>query len=81
MIGSNVGIYTAGDPLQFEKRNQEYEYALSINIGKNVWIGGKVVINPGICIEDDSVVGSGSIDTKNIPNNVFAIGNPFKVLR
>lgn len=81
LIGPNVGIYTAGHPLDYEKRNQEYEYAIPINIGNNVWIGGNVVINPGITIGDNAVIGSGSIVTKNIPNNVIAVGNPCKVLR
>lgn len=81
LIGPNVGIYTAGHPLHYEKRNQEYEYAIPINIGNNVWIGGNVVINPGISIGDNSVIGSGSIVTKDIPGNVIAAGNPCKVLR
>lgn len=81
LIGPNVGIYTAGHPLHFEKRNQDYEYALPINIGNNVWIGGNVVINPGITIGDNSVIGSGSIVTKNIPSNVIAVGNPCKIIR
>jgi maltose O-acetyltransferase len=80
-IGPNVGIYTAGHPLHFEKRNQEYEYALPISIGNNVWIGGSVVINPGISIGNNAVIGSGSVVTKNIPDNVIAVGNPCKVLR
>lgn len=81
LIGPNVGIYTAGHPLHFEMRNQEYEYAFPITIGDNVWIGGNVVINPGISIGMNSVIGSGSVVTKNIPSNVIAIGNPCKVLR
>ncbi|HEX8549679.1 MAG TPA: DapH/DapD/GlmU-related protein, partial [Cytophagaceae bacterium] len=47
----------------------------------NVWIGGNVVINPGITIGDNTVIGSGSVVTKNIPSNVIAVGNPCKVLR
>ena len=81
LIGPNVGIYTAGHPLHFEKRIQEFEYALPITIGNNVWIGGNVVINPGITIGDNTVIGSGSVVTKNIPSNVIAVGNPCKVLR
>jgi maltose O-acetyltransferase len=81
MIGPNVGIYTAGHPLPYEIRNQEYEFALPINIGDNVWIGGNVVINPGITIGNNSVIGSGSIVTKNIPADVVAAGNPCRVLR
>ncbi|KAF0203396.1 MAG: hypothetical protein FD170_1115 [Bacteroidetes bacterium] len=80
-IGPNVGLYTAGHPLHHEMRNQEYEYAFPINIGNNVWIGGNVVINPGVTIGMNSVIGSGSVVTKDIPYNVIAVGNPCKVLR
>lgn len=80
-IGPNVGIYTAGHPLHHKLRNQEYEYAFSISIGNNVWIGGNVVINPGVSIGKNSVIGSGSVVTKDIPENVIAVGNPCKVLR
>jgi len=81
MLGPNVGIYTAGHPLHYEIRNTEYEYALPIIIGNNVWIGGNVVINPNINIGNNSVIGSGSVLTKDIPDNVIAAGNPCKVLR
>ena len=81
LIGPNVSIYTAGHPLHYEIRNQEYEYAFPIIIGDNVWIGGNVVINPGVSIGENSVIGSGSVVTKDIPKNIIAIGNPCKVLR
>lgn len=81
LIGPNVGIYTAGHPVHYELRNQEYEYAFPICIGDNVWIGGSVVINPGVTIGANAVIGSGSVVTKNIPDNVIAAGNPCKVLR
>ena len=81
LIGPNVSIYTAGHPLHYEIRNQEYVYAFPIIIGDNVWIGGNVVINPGVSIGENSVIGSGSVVTKDIPKNVIAIGNPCKVLR
>ena len=81
LMGPNVTIYTAGHPLHYEKRNQEYEYAFPISIGNNVWIGGNVVINPGIIIGDNSVIGSGSVITKDIPSDVIAMGNPCKVSR
>ena len=81
LMGPNVSIYTAGHPLHYEKRNQEYEYAFPISIGNNVWIGGNVVINPGIIIGDNSVIGSGSVITKDIPSDVIAMGNPCKVSR
>jgi len=80
-MGPNVSIYTAGHPLHYEIRNQEYEYAFPISIGNNVWLGGNVVINPGIIIGDNSVIGSGSVISKDIPNDVLAVGNPCKVLR
>lgn len=81
LIGPNVGIYTAGHPLQYDIRNQGYEFAFPISIGNNVWIGGSVVINPGISIGENSIIGSGSVVTKDIPSNVIAVGNPCKVLR
>jgi len=80
-VGPNVSIYTAGHPLHSHLRNQEYEWAQPIVIGDNVWLGGNVVINPGVTIGSNAVVGSGSVVTKNIPDNVFAAGNPCKVIR
>jgi len=80
-IAPNVSIYTAGHPIHFEPRNQEFEYAFPISIGNNVWIGGNVVINPGVTIGENSVIGAGSIVTKDIPPNVVAFGNPCKILR
>ena len=81
MIGPNVSIYTAGHPVHYEIRNQGYEYTVPVSIGNNVWIGGNAVINPGVSIGDNSVIGSGSVVTKDIPDNVIAAGNPCKVLR
>lgn len=80
-FGPNVAIYTAGHPLHPHLRNQEYEWAQPITIGDNVWLGGNVVVNPGITIGNNVVIGSGSVVTKNIPDNVFAAGNPCKVIR
>lgn len=81
LIGPNVGIYTAGHPLHFELRNEEWEFACPITIEDNVWIGGNVVLNPGVTIGRNSVVGSGSVLTKDIPANVVAAGNPCRVIR
>jgi maltose O-acetyltransferase len=81
LIGPNVGIFTAGHPVHPELREMGYEFASPITIRNNVWIGGNVVINPGIKIGDNSVVGSGSVVTKDVPANVVAAGNPCKVLR
>lgn len=79
LIGPNVGIYTAGHPLHHSQRLEGLEYALPVVIGDNVWIGGHVVINPGITIGDNVVIGSGSVVTRDIPSNVVAFGNPCKV--
>lgn len=81
LIGPNVGIYTAGHPIHYEQRIQEYEYAFPITIGNNVWIGGHVVILPGVNIGDNSVIGSGSVVTKDISTNVVAVGNPCNVIK
>jgi acetyltransferase-like isoleucine patch superfamily enzyme len=80
-IGPNVSIFTAGHPIHAAIRNQELEYAFPITIGNNVWIGGNTVINPGVSLGDNSVIGSGSVVTKNIPANTIAAGNPCRVLR
>lgn len=80
-IGPNVAIYTAGHPLHSHLRDQEHEWAQPITIGDSVWLGGNVVINPGVKIGSNTVIGSGSVVTKDIPDNVFAAGNPCKVIR
>jgi len=80
-IGPNVAIYTAGHPLHAHLRDQEVEWAQPITIGDSVWIGGNAVINPGVKIGTNVVIGSGSIVTKDIPDGVFAAGNPCKVIR
>lgn len=80
-IAPNVGIYTAGHPLDVEQRNEGLEYAFPITIGDNVWIGGHVCIMPGVTIGNGAVIGAGSVVTKDIPANVLAVGNPCKVLR
>ena len=81
MIAPNVGIYTAGHPIDKDLRNSGKEYAFPITIGNDVWIGGNVVINPNVTIGSNVVIGSGSVVTKDIPSNVIATGNPCKVIR
>ncbi|MGE9552840.1 sugar O-acetyltransferase [Erwinia amylovora] len=80
-IAPNVGIYTAGHPLDPERRNQGLEYAHPVTIGNNVWIGAGVSIVPGITIGNDTVIGAGSIVVKDIPSGVLAVGNPCRVVR
>lgn len=81
MLGPNVVIATAGHPINPELREKVTQYNADVHIGKNVWLGAGVVVLPGITIGDNSVVGAGSIVTKDIPANVVAIGNPCRVLR
>ncbi|MBQ7901900.1 MAG: sugar O-acetyltransferase [Clostridia bacterium] len=81
MFGPNVTVATAGHPILPELREQGYQYNAPVHIGKNCWIGAGVIIVPGIAIGDNVVVGAGSIVTKDLPDNVVAVGNPCKVLR
>ena len=81
MIGPNVTIATAGHPIQPTLRYLEMQYNIDVHIGKNVWIGAGSVILPGVTIEDNTVIGAGSIVTKDIPSNVVAVGNPCHVMR
>lgn len=80
-IAPNVGIYTAGHPLDAEERNQGLEYARPVMIGHNVWIGAGVSILPGVTIGDNAVIGAGSVVTKDIPASVLAVGNPCRVVK
>ena len=81
MLAPNVAIYTAGHPLHPDSRNSGYEYSMDVTIGNNVWIGGSVVITPGVQIGDCCVIGAGSVVTKDIPAWSLAAGNPCRVIR
>lgn len=81
MIGPNVTIATAGHPIDPELRRKVAQFNIPVRIGNNVWIGAGAIILPGITIGDDSVIGAGSIVTKDIPAGVVAVGNPCRVLR
>lgn len=81
MFGPRVSLFTATHPIDASVRNTRLEYAKPITIGSGVWIGGDVTINPGIMIGDNAIIGSGSVVTKSIPDNVIAAGNPCKVIR
>lgn len=78
-IGPNCGFYTAGHPLDVERRNQGLEYAKPIEVGNNVWFGGNVIVMPGVKIGNDCVLGAGSVVTKDIPKGSLAYGNPCRV--
>lgn len=80
-LGPDVGIYTAGHPIHPKIRNTKVEYAVKTTVGDNVWIGGKTVINPGVHIGDNCVIGSGSVVTKDMPPDTVCAGNPCRVIR
>lgn len=80
-IAPNCGFHTAGHPIDFERRNQGLEYAYPITIGDNVWIGAGVHVMPGVTIGNNVVIGAGSVVTKDVPDNVVAVGNPCRVIR
>lgn len=75
-IGPNCGIYTATHPLGANARNLGIEKASPITIGNNVWIGANVIVLPGVTIGEGAVISAGSIVTKDVPENVLAMGSP-----
>lgn len=81
MLGPNVTIATAGHPILPELREKAYQFNLPVHIGRNCWLGAGVVVLPGVTIGDNTVIGAGSIVTKDIPPNVVAVGNPCRVMR
>lgn len=81
MIGPNVTVATAGYPILPELREKAYQFNMPVHIGRNCWIGTGAVIMPGVTIGDNSVIGAGSVVTKDIPANVVAYGNPCRVAR
>ncbi|WP_346238100.1 sugar O-acetyltransferase [Niabella insulamsoli] len=80
-FGPNISLYAAGHPIHHDPRNAAFEYAFPITIGHSVWMGGGCIVNPGITIGDNCVIGAGSVVTRDIPSNVIAVGNPCRVLR
>lgn len=76
-----VQIYTAYHPTDPKARLSGKELAAPIKIGNNVWLGGGVIICPGISVGSNVTIGAGSVITKDIPNNVVAAGNPCRVIR
>ncbi len=81
MIGPNVVMTTAGHPVLPILRQNSYQYNFPITLKDNVWIGSGVQILPGVTIGSNTVIGAGSVVTKDIPDNVVAYGNPCRVAR
>lgn len=80
-FGPHVQLLTPTHPVEPQPRKDKLEAAQPITIGNNVWLGGGVVVCPGVSIGDNSVVGAGAVVTKDIPANVVAVGNPARVIR
>lgn len=80
LFGPAVQIYTPMHPLNAQQRRRE-EFGKSIDIGSDVWVGGGAIILPGVRIGSRAVIGAGSVVTRDIPENVFAAGNPCRVIR
>ena len=81
MLGPHVVIATAGHPIDPDLRRRGLQYNLPVRIGSNCWLGAGVIVLPGVTIGDNTVVGAGSVVTKDLPSNVVAVGNPCRVLR
>ncbi|EMY33657.1 putative sugar acetyltransferase [Arthrobacter crystallopoietes BAB-32] len=80
-IGPNVQLLTATHPLEPGPRRDKWEAAEPIVIGDNVWLGGGVIVCPGVTIGPDTVVGAGSVVVKDLPAGVVAVGSPARVVR
>ncbi|MFE9380152.1 sugar O-acetyltransferase [Streptomyces sp. NPDC006855] len=80
-LGPNVQLLTPTHPLDPEPRRAKWEAAEPITIGDNVWLGGGVIVCPGVSIGENTVVGAGAVVTKDLPANVVAVGNPARVIR
>lgn len=79
-IGPGVHIYTADHPRDPEVRRSGLEYGRPVHIGRNVWIGGKAIILPGVTIGDDALVGAGAVVTRDVPAGATVVGNPARVV-
>jgi maltose O-acetyltransferase len=80
LLGPSVQIYTAMHPMNHQER-RKLEYGKPVSIGADVWIGGGAIVCPGVSIGGRSVIGAGSVVTRDIPEGVFAAGNPCRVIK
>ena len=81
LIGPNVQLLTPTHPVDPGLRRDKWEAAEPITIGDNVWLGGGVIVCPGVTIGENSVIGAGAVVTRDIPADVVAVGNPARVVR
>lgn len=81
LVGPCVQIYTPHHPMDYMERRMEKEYAYSVTIGEDCWIGGGAILCPGVTIGDRCIIGAGSVVVKDIPSDSVAVGNPAKVIR
>jgi len=80
-VGPYVQLLTPTHELDADRRRAGWERAESITVGDDVWLGGGVIVCPGVTIGDDTVVGAGAVVTKDLPAGVLAVGNPARVVR
>ena len=80
LFGPAVQIYTPMHPLDPELRRRQ-EFGKPVEIGSDVWVGGGAIILPGVTIGSRAVIGAGSVVTRDVPEGVFAAGNPCRVVR
>ena len=81
LLGPKVQIYTASHPLEPDKRKAGWEFALPVEVGNDVWLGGGAIVCPGVTIGAGATIGAGSVVTKDVPAGVLAVGNPCQVVR
>lgn len=81
MFGPGVHVYTALHPFDHQQRLQGLEFVKPVRIGNNVWVCGGVIINPGVTVGNNVIIGSGSVVTRDVPDNVMVAGNPARVIR
>jgi len=81
LFGPAVQIYAATHPIEAEVRRKWLELGKPVNVGSDVWVGGGAIVCPGVTIGNRSVIGAGSVVTRDVPDDVFAAGNPCKVIR
>ena len=81
LIGPNCSLYTAIPPTEPGPRRAKWESAAPITLEDNVWLGGSVVVCPGVTIGENSIIGAGAVVTRSVPANSIAVGNPARVIR